>query len=459
MSKIRTEFFSRKTFVLIFAGLFFHLGCRAEQESSHSEEIVELTFWHSLVASSVPALEELLLKFEADHPNIRINAHYIPSGNAFLQKLVTAVQSKTAPDISWIYAGSFGDLAQANAIFPMEKFIHGTNGLAASEMDDIFPALIPLGSWRGTLYGLPMEATNLALLYNRDMFREVGLDPEQPPGNWDELFEYAKRLTTDLNGDGKNDRVGLLLPIYPASGPLGGFMVWQWLPFLWQAGGYVVNPEQNEALFASEAGVQALNFWKKTFIELDLNKFTADHSVAFASKLTAMILDGPWNLPRYEELLAGMAWGVAPMPAGPAKRATNVGGEYLTIFKQTHHPNEAWSFVKWMLQPETQAFWSMKSKYLPVRKSVLEIPEYRNFLEMHPNFKVFVEQMYYAQSQRPIDYYGMKIDKILAEAIEKTTIGKMNPKTVLAEAAEKANAILRSGDSSRGNDESHSLKE
>lgn len=142
-------------------------------------------------------------------------------------------------------------------------------------------------------------------------------------------------------------------------------------------------------------------------------------------------------------------WGVAPLPAGPAGQATNVGGEFLAIFKQTKHPRAAGRFEKWMIQPEVQALWSMRAKYLPVRKSVLELATYRTFLQDNPKFRVFVEQMHVARAQRPIDYNGSKIDKILAGAIEKATVGDETAKVVLEEAEARANRLSTSPPNSR----------
>jgi ABC-type glycerol-3-phosphate transport system substrate-binding protein len=220
-------------------------------------------------------------------------------------------------------------------------------------------------------------------------------------------------------------------------------MVWQWLPFLWQAGGEEINAEQTEVLFNGEAGVRALKLWKEMYDELNLITFSTDYDIAFASQQLAMALDGPWNLPRYREL-KGLEWAIAPLPAGPVRRATIVGGEYLAIFKQSKHPKEAWTFVKWILRPDVQARWSMKSGYLPVRRSVLALQEYQDFLRTNPGLKAYVDQMEFGQSPRPIDFHSLEITRNIAEAIEKATVGKGDPKVVLDEAAAKCNRLLKS---------------
>jgi multiple sugar transport system substrate-binding protein len=424
------------------------LSCGGKEDGAQGTKVT-ITFWHSCVSSTVPALNDLLARFEAEHPGISVKAQYIPTGDALIQKLVTAVQSKTAPDISWIHANFVQDLVEADAIYPMDQFIHGPDSLSAADVADIYAPLLKDAKWRGTQYTMPMEATGIALLYNPQLFKNVGLDPEKPPSNWEEFHQMAKRLTVDRNGDGKMDQVGFFVPIFPASGPLGDWMVWQWYPYLFQAGGTNVNDEQTEVLFNSEPGVRALTLWKDIYRDLNLSSFTIDYEVAFASKQLAMTLDGPWNIPRWKKI-KGLEWRIAPLPAGPAKRATIVGGEFLAIFKQSLHPKEAWTFVKWIVRPDIQAFWSMKSGYLPIRHSVSREPAYAEFLKSEPQLKAYVDQLEVAQAPGAIDYSSLRISRNLAEAIEKATLGGQDPRTVLDEAAMKSNVLLQAGAKKKG---------
>lgn len=429
--------------IALFAVLVFTLNGCGSKDKGNTDGTVTIKFWHSFISSTIPALDALIDKFEAENPGIKIDAQYIPSGDALIQKLVTSIRSKTAPDISWLHSDFIADLVQADAIYKMDDFIKGKDGISDADMNDIYPALLQFSKWKGTLYSLPMEATNLALLYNKEMFRKAGLDPNKPPATWDELYQYSKKLTIDKDGDGKTDQTGMFIPIFPAAGPLGSWMTWQWEPYIFQAGGDVITDDQSKVLYNSDAGVQALSLWKKIFVELKLRNFTNEFDNAFASQKLAMAMDGPWNLPRYKNLLKNLDWAFAPLPAGPVKQATVVGGEYLAIFKQSEHPDAAWKFIKWLTKPEVQAFWSMKSGYLPIRHAVKEVPEFKEYLEKNPNFKVFVDQMEYGHAQKPIDYGGLEITRNMAEAIEKATIGNQDPKTALDQAAAKSNAVLQ----------------
>lgn len=422
-------------FILVMA------GCGGKD--SRDDGRTEVVFWHSLVSATQPALAELITMFEEEHPHIRIRSQYVPGGDAIIQRLITAIQSRRAPDIAWIHSDYMQHMVEADAIYKMSTFIDEDDDVTPDDIADIYPPLIQEASWRGTLYSMPMEATNLGLVYNVRLFREAGLDPDRPPQTWEELAEYAKKMTIDKTGNGVNDQIGFFVPILPSSGPLSSWMVWQWFPFLWQAGGYIIDEEQTRVMFNEEPGVQALTLWKELYDAMNLRRFSSDYEATFASGQTAMILDGPWSLPRHRNQ-RNLEWRVAPLPAGPQKKATVVGGEYLTIFKQSDVPDAAWEFVKWIIRPEVQAHWSMKSGYLPIRRSVLEIDEYMEFLSEHPGLKEYVMQLEFGQSPRPIDFHGYEISRILAEALERATLGRMDPREALDQAAERSNQLLRS---------------
>jgi multiple sugar transport system substrate-binding protein len=418
-------------------------GCSKNDRSSSSGTTI--TFWHSFVASTVPALNELLQQFEKEHPGIVVKAQYVPTGDALVQKLATAVQSRTAPDIAWIHADFLDQLVGASALLPLDSIIRSNNGMTPEEVADILPPLLDAGKYQGTQYALPMEATSLALIYNRELFRAAGLDPDHPPANWDELRSYAGKLTVDHNGDGITDQYGFYVPVFPASGDLNIWMVLQWLPFLWQAGGREVTPDGRLCL-NSDAAVEALSLWKQIYHGEEFSRFGIAHDIGFASGKLAMVMDGPWNLPRYRAM-SSVDWRVAPLPAGPAKRATYVAGELLAIFRQSEHSDAAWTFVKWILEPRVQAQFSMRSGYLPVRRSTRELPEYRAYLKSDEALRAFVEQMDVGMARLTFPR-RVEVNRVVAEAIERATLGNEDPRACLNEAQGKAEKILSGGERS-----------
>jgi multiple sugar transport system substrate-binding protein len=286
-----------------------------------------------------------------------------------------------------------------------------------------------------------MEATSLALFFNRSLFQEAGLDPNRPPATWEELAGATRRLTRDTDGDGRTDVYGFFVPVFPASGELNIWMNLQWMPFLWQAGGTEMGSDRRSVLWNSPAGVQALSLWKRMYEGMQFSAFGIQHDIGFAAGRLAMIMDGPWDLPRFRKL-PSVQWAVAPLPAGPAGSATYIAGEQLVIFRQSKLPAEAWTFLRWVTEPRVQARFSMNSGYLPVRRSVLEMPEYQEFLKSDGAMRVFVDQMRVGRARMMVDRHWVEINRMLAEAIEKATLGKGDPKVCLDEAVARANAKL-----------------
>jgi ABC-type glycerol-3-phosphate transport system substrate-binding protein len=415
-------------------------GCSEKQK----DDRVVVSFWHSFVSSTIPSLNELIDRFETEHPDIRINAQYVPTGDALIQKLVTAIQSNTAPDISWLHADFLNNLVEADAIYDMSVFVNSENGFSDEEIADIYEQLIQTFTHRGILYAIPMEATTLALVYNKDHFRAAGLDPEKPPQTWQELREYAQRLTIDKDGDGKTDQYGFYIPAYPASGPLSVWVVLQWSPYVWQAGGEIIRDDQSGVLFNSEAGVAALSLWRDIYNDLNFSAYSFTHDMGFASGSLSMIMDGPWDLPTFRKM-KNVDWGVTSLPAGPVQKATYIAGEGLAIFKQSKNPDAAWSFIKWVAKPEIQAMFSMSSGYLPIRKSVLDREDYKEFLENDHAMRGFVEQIPIAKKRPSIDRFYIEINQNIADAIEKTIIGRADPKSALDDAARRSNSLLTRG--------------
>ena len=428
-----------KYLTIILCLLILHPGCSNEKPG---DDRIEIKFWHSFVNRTIPSFNKLLAKYEKEHPGIKIIAQYVPSGDPLVHKLITAIQSGTTPDIAWVHSDFLDKLVSGNSIYKMNHFINGKNGLTSEEFEDIFPQLINNAKWRDTLYAMPMEATTLALLYNKEAFVKAGINPDNPPADWAELIEYSTLLTLDENQDGKPEQHGFYIPVFPASGPLSVWMLLQWEPFLWQAGGQLLNEDQTRAIFNNQSGVAALELWKKIYKRVKFDSFSITHDMAFVSGACAMIMDGPWDLPAFREINS-FEWGVAPLPEGPVKSATYLAGEHFTIFKNSKHPDEAWEFVKWFISPEIQADFSINSGYMPVRKSTLDLPYYKEYLRTDPYLAAFVEQFKIGLSRQNIDYFRIEINQQVAGAVENALLGDISVQQALDKAAEEVNRILK----------------
>jgi multiple sugar transport system substrate-binding protein len=411
-------------------------GCgRKHQEGSTEKGKVELVFWHSYVAATNPALKRLVERFEAEHPDIKLKVQYVQTGDVLLQKLAAAVMTNTVPDVCWVRTNWIGPMVHEEAIYDIEELAEQYGGFSKEDEEDFVPSLIKAAYYKGKLRGLPIQATCMALGYNRDLFRKAGLDPDKPPRDWQELIEYGKKLTI-RKGD-TVEQWAFFVPVF--TGQLANYGVWQWNVFLWGEGGAYADPSGERVAFNSEAGVRALQLWKDIQHKHKIGTMNTPEQ-GFESQKVAMVLAGCWDLPHLRDM--AFDWAIGPMPAGSKRRVFPVDGEYIVIFRQGKHPKEAWEFARWFVSPEVQEQWSTDANYLPVRQSVFRSPTYQAHLETDPPLKAFADQMPYAHAE-PVPFrHGTEIDLLLADAIEKAVRGVLPPKEALDEAARKANEVL-----------------
>jgi ABC-type glycerol-3-phosphate transport system substrate-binding protein len=339
--------------------------------------------WHAYGGALGETFTALVDEFNQSHPNIQVEASY--GGNLFTmrEKLVTAIAGQAGPDVSQIDQFWSSELADSGALLPIEDFLANDREFAR---DDIWDKAWETATYSGTVWSMPFALSNIVLYYNRDLFAQAGLDPDQPPANWDELRAAAKKLTIDANGDGTPEQWGLTFPLKANEGN-----VYYWLAFLWQNGGALLGEDGQTLRFNEPAGVEALQFW------LDLAK--TDKSLplsppenGFETGQVAMTLVSSARLAAMLKAVGPDTLGVAPLPA-QKQAATGVGGANLAILSGSRHPQAAWEFIRWMTSPETNLRWSKATGYLPLRQSVIDAADYQAYLQETPQAQVILDQL------------------------------------------------------------------
>ena len=391
---------------------------------------VTLTLWHPYGGTFGQQFEALVREFNKTHPGIVVEPSY--GGNLWTMrdKLLTAIAGQAAPDLSMVDQFWSSELADAGALVPMETFIQADPDF---DREDIWPMAWKTATYDGTIWTMPFSLSNIALYYNRRLFREAGLDPDRPPTTWEELATMAQALTADRDGDGQPDQWGLSFPVQAKRG-----VVYYWFAFLWQAGGEIFNDDYSAARFQESPGIEALRFWQTMVEAGSLPLSPPDRG--FEEGQIGMLLASTARLNRYIQAL-GDDLGVAPLPAGPAGAATGVGGANIAILSNVRDREAAWAFVRWMTSPEVNRRWSTETGYLPLRRSVVESAEYRAYLEQEPRAQVIVDQMAVARVRPNIPAYAAASREI-GLAVEEALFTGADPAQVLTAAAEKVNALL-----------------
>ncbi|MCZ7539594.1 MAG: sugar ABC transporter substrate-binding protein [Anaerolineae bacterium] len=275
-------------------------------------------------------------------------------------------------------------------------------------LDDLLPASVEAVTLDGNMYSVPFEMEPVALWYNKDMLAEAGLEV---PKTWDELLAAAEALTTD-------DRYGLLLPMNPDY-----YENFVFYPFLWMAGGSVVNADFTEATVNTPEAASALDLWA-TAVK---NGWAAPNSTGndpvderFPTEQAAMFVSGywvwGWLQASYPDFVAKV--GVAPIPAPAGKDfATVYGGWTVMVYSGTQYPAEAAEFAINMFGAEDNtraAEWgTVYNTKLSPRKSV--VADNPDFYTVFPH-DVFAYEIF--PTARPEPSYPPEIAQSVWDAIQ-----------------------------------------
>jgi len=388
---------------------------------------VEVTFWHGMESGiNNEILEAKIARFNAEHPDIFIDAQVYGAADQLGPKLDAAVAGKTPPDLLWWAPAYSPKYAEAGVLQSVDAFMAED---ASFDRDDVYPFLWELGTFDGRIYVTPFSANTLGIYYNERMAEEAGI--VEPPRTWDDFEETARKLTRD-------GVYGFQIPIGTSE-----WTVWTWECFLWQAGGELLTPDGKRAAFNGDAGIVALDFWRKlrdeklaNFSETDAGYKTDD----LLSGRIAMSINGPWNYSGLKDR-DDVRIQVYPMPIRD-RAATNIGGESLFLFKSSaRRERAAWEFMKFVMSPDFQVDWAMNTGYLPVSRAASRDPRFQSFLAANPFIEAFDDLMPVGKTRPSIPQYPA-VSQTLGKYLEAALYGKMSSREALDRAAEEVNRLL-----------------
>ena len=329
--------------------------------------------------------QKLSADFEKTHPGIKLKVE-VNDWDSYWEKLRVLVAGGTAPDVFAMDASNYPDWQARGALLNLQPFVDAEPDL----LKGVFPISLEAYRTPDGYYGLPRDIQTIALFYNKDMFDAAGVAYPSDTWTWDDLRVAAKKLTRDKNGDGTIDQWGLFAELID--------MEVFWSSVLWSYGAEIVDVKNGKTLIGSPEAMKAWNFIAGMVLDdksiptsEQLRQFGLD---GFQAGVTAMGVSGHWSVPDYGP--AAFKWGVAPMPKGPAGRATSINSAGFTISSTTQHPKEAWELLKFAIGPHAQEELAQLGFAIPIQEAITSSPAYLVQKNAPIDHKLFVDALAYA---------------------------------------------------------------
>ena len=330
-----------------------------EATPSQPTKNVTLTFWNGFTGPDRPALEEIVKRFNASHPKIKVQMTIMP-WDSFFQKLLPSYGAGKGPDIAAMDSVQVPQYADKGVFAPLDDVY--TDNVVPK--DKLVQSAVEAGKWDDKYYSIPMNFTTLLLYWNKDMFKEAGLDPNKPPADWKQWQNAAVKLTKDENGDGKPEQYGYAIADH-ATIPM-------WPILIWGNGGDVVTKD-GDVMLDDPKTVNAVEQWSNLIINKKISPIGlggADADKLFQSKKAAMEVVGPWMTTGFKE--AGIDFGLAMVPKGPAKQVTLGTSVQFVLNAKADDDKQAaaYEFFKYWHSQPSQQYWAVHSGFPPTRTDV-----------------------------------------------------------------------------------------
>ncbi|MEZ5603911.1 MAG: ABC transporter substrate-binding protein [Burkholderiaceae bacterium] len=405
---------------------------------AHAQEPVELTFYYPVAVGGpvTKTIDQMAADFEKENPGIKVKPVYSGTYQESIVKALTAFKSGQPPHVAVLLSTDMFTLIDEDAIVPID-------GLATSADDrkwlgGFYDSFMMNSRTGGKTWGVPFQRSTIVLYWNKELFREAGLDPDKGPASWDQMVEYAKKLTkTDASGNVTQWGVKI---------PSSGFPYWLFQGLTTPNGALLMNEAGTETYFDKPEVIEALQYW------VDLS---AKHKVMpggviewgttpkdFFEKKAAMIWTTTGNLTNIRTN-AGFPFGVAMLPE-KKRRGSPTGGGNFYIFKKTSPEEQAAAlkFAKWATAPQRAAQWSIATGYVAVTPAAWETPEMKKYVQEVPQATVARDQLQFSVAELST-HDNQRVTKALNDGLQAALTGSKSPADAMKDAQREAARILR----------------
>ena len=394
----------------------------------------ELTMYYPIAVGGplTKIVDGMVADFMKENPDVAVNAIYAGNYNDARIKALAALNSGEPAQLSVMFSIDIYELIEQDAIVAFDDVVETDDEKAW--LNSFYPTLMENGRTAGKTWGIPFQRSTIVMYFNKDAFREAGLDPEVAPQNWTEMVDMSKKLTKP---DGS--RWGVMIPST-------GYPYWMFGALAMQNDQVLMNADGNETYFDDPAVIEALAFWKalgtehKVMPEGALEWGTLRQN--FLEGKTAIMWHSTGNLTAVKDN-ATFDFGVAMLPAHQ-RRGTPTGGGNFYIFKKTT-PEErkaAMRLIKFMTSPEQSARWSIATGYMGVSPAAYETEALREYVKSFPYAAVARDQLEFATAELST-YQTGRVRKGLDDAIQAALTGAKTPEAALKEAQEQADRLLK----------------
>ncbi|HEY2553517.1 MAG TPA: ABC transporter substrate-binding protein [Streptosporangiaceae bacterium] len=408
------------------------LAACGTDSSSGGGSGTSLTIWEGYTGAEAKAFKHLLSEYQ-QQTGVKVSSLFVNNDNS-LTKVLTAVRGGSTPDIAYLYGSWAPNVAQIPQVVNLTSLVSGPK----VNWGDFWTGERDVATVNGKVIGIPALVDNLAVVYNKTLFAQAGLQDPKPGWTWNQFVADAAKLTS------KSSKQFGTAYVTPGSEDT----VWHWEALLWEAGGSILAPDNKSAAFNSPAGLKALTTLQQMAVtdhSMYLDPSDSNYANLFNSGKIGMLVTGPWDLSGFPSV----KYGVQYMPSFPGTGGgdqTISGPDNWVVFNNgSARVSAAEKFLLWLTAPAQDSYFSLQTGDLPIRASVSKAAGFDQQMNAAlPGVSTFIANLGNVKQARPQTPSYPKVSQILGTMIVSVLLGKSQPAAALASAAKQVNQALAS---------------
>jgi sn-glycerol 3-phosphate transport system substrate-binding protein len=398
----------------------------------------DLTFYFPVAVGGpiTKIIDDMVAGFEKENAGIHVKAVYTGSYQDTTAKALTALKGGEPPSIAVLLSTDTFTMIDEKAVVPFDDV--ATSADDKKWLSSFYPAFMANGNINGKSWGVPFQRSTIVMYWNKEAFKEAGLDPEKAPQNWDEMVAMGMKLT-------KRDASGNVAQ-WGVQIPTSGFPYWLFQGLTTENDAMLANAAGTEVYFDKPGVVEALQY----LVDLaQKHKIMAPGVVEwgttpkdFFERKTAIMWTTTGNLTNVKAN-AKFPFGVAMLPE-KKRRGSPTGGGNFYLFAKTNAEQRAAAlkFIKWMTTPERAAEWGIKTGYVATRPDAWETPAMKEYVAGFPAAAVARDQLPFAVAELST-HDNERVTKAFNDNLQAAITGKKTPAQAMKDAQAEADRLLK----------------
>ena len=418
---------SVKIFIVCFLACFA-AGCAPAAKTPDNA----VTVWHWM-SDREDAFQELAKRFE-EETQVKVKFELFAPSEAYAQRVKASAQTGTLPDIYGVLGEKrdFASFIKSGYVANLSEPLGKSEGATLSWKDQLFEKALAVNEFLPAnefgvepgVYGIPLDATTIQMVYNKGLYQKAGLDPERPPKNWQEFLGHCSILK----------EAGI-----PAF--VGGFgEIWM-LDAL--GSNFAMNIMGEEKVFDTYRGkvlytdpdwIKVLALFKqmvdqKILVDGAVTMVNKTAEQTFANERAAYSFNGSWCVNVYKGMNPGLKYGALLPPAVNSSRPMRIwggAGSSFVVNAKSPRLDNAVRFLRWMTEEAQQTYLADATQNLPSNRYSLKkispiLSEFADDMETatHPNI--------YPVHENPV------VSEAFDKGIQSILIGEKKPEEVAQE--------------------------